>query len=147
MKATNDKILKDLLHLKEDYTLNLEKTKDKDNLILEAGSTEQNDEDSTSLDKNDEDSTTIEKNDEESSEKSTTTLNPEENLNPDKSEDEEPEESSKDENSKKILNFETPEVADLYSKMKKAKTPSEVALATKSFLDYISEAATKALNS
>lgn len=150
MKVTNDKILKDLLRLKEDYTLNLEKSKDKDNLILEAGN-EDDDKETPSLEDDDKDSSknSVEDDDEAVPEKE----NPSnKNTSDNKTDKDGTEETSSSNNSeskdsKKILNFETPEVADLYSKMKKAKTPSDVALATKSFLDYIAEAATNALNS
>lgn len=112
MKKTNN-ILKQFLNLKEDYTLDLSKENEDSQLIVEDDKEENN---------------TEEKDDVEASEKKDT----------EEKDTEEDEENIK--KSSKELYFNPNKIPEIYSKMESAKSPVDVALSLKDFLDTIEKA-------
>lgn len=132
MKKT-DNVLKQFLHLNEDYTLDLDKDKGEDQLILEAeGNPEDSEEtnDNASEEANDDESKADSK---ESSSKSSDDSS------------EEPKEAEKKINSENKKIKYSISISDIYSKMQAAKTPSEVALILKAFLERVEQSSLNAL--
>lgn len=132
MKKTNN-IIKQFLNLKEDYTLDLSKDVKDSQLIVEADNTDETE----NTDKTDNtESANITTTSEKSSE------NTEDNISKEKTQKEV---NNSTEKSVKDTSFNPEKVPEIYSKMESSKSPVDVALALKDFLDEIEKTSLNAL--
>lgn len=127
MKKT-DNVIKKLLHLKEDYNLDLSEDKKDSQIILEDDTDEELDDKESSSEKNDTESKEV-KNSEEKK--------PEDNK------------ESADTNKESKTNSKTEfkiDISPIYEEMQSAKSPTDVALVLKKFLDTIENSSLEALS-